>query len=73
MTISKQSVLVGRWLSVAVIVVCATTFTVPARSSGLIPVNLSGRVIGGSGKHVVFVALWDSSGFLKAPSPANPH
>jgi uncharacterized protein (DUF2141 family) len=28
---------------------------------------VSGRVTGGSGKHAIFVALWQEDGFLKAP------
>jgi len=28
---------------------------------------ISGRVIGATGKHAVFVALWDADGFLKRP------
>jgi hypothetical protein len=30
-------------------------------------VVLSGRVIGASGKHAIFVALWDEAGFLEHP------
>jgi uncharacterized protein (DUF2141 family) len=41
--------------------------TAPAWTSNWILVNLSGTVIGGSGKHIIFVALWDASGFLKHP------
>lgn len=29
--------------------------------------EISGRVSGGSGKHTIFVALWDSEGFLTKP------
>jgi len=31
-------------------------------------VTLSGRVVGASGKHTVYVALWDASGFLVHPT-----
>jgi hypothetical protein len=67
MILSKQRGLVGGWLSVAIIAVYAAMSPAPARSSDSILVDLSGRVIGGSGKHVVFVALWDAGGFLKRP------
>jgi hypothetical protein len=30
-------------------------------------VNLTGRVVGGSGHSPIYVALWDASGFLKQP------
>jgi uncharacterized protein (DUF2141 family) len=29
---------------------------------------LSGRVLGGSGKHAVYVALWQADGFLERPA-----
>jgi uncharacterized protein (DUF2141 family) len=67
MMISQQRGLVGWWLSLAVIGVCAAMSTARAQTSGSILVNLSGRVNGGSGKHVIFVALWDLNGFLKRP------
>jgi len=38
-----------------------------SQAPGLVLVNLSGRVSGGSGKHVILVALWDEGGFLKRP------
>ena len=31
------------------------------------PVTISGKVIGASGKHPVYVALWDARGFLSKP------
>jgi uncharacterized protein (DUF2141 family) len=31
-------------------------------------VRLSGRVLGGSGKHAVYVALWRNDGFLEHPA-----
>jgi uncharacterized protein (DUF2141 family) len=67
MMISQQRRLVGWWLSVAVIVVCAAKSAAPAQISASTLVTLSGRVIGGSGKHVIFVALWDADGFLRHP------
>ncbi|MGB7264526.1 MAG: DUF2141 domain-containing protein [Terracidiphilus sp.] len=30
-------------------------------------VTLSGRVIGASGRHIIYVALWNENGFLKTP------
>jgi uncharacterized protein (DUF2141 family) len=30
-------------------------------------IALSGKVVGGSGKHTIHVALWDASGFLEKP------
>jgi uncharacterized protein (DUF2141 family) len=36
--------------------------------TGAPSVALSGKVIGASGKHAVYVALWDSGGFLTKPT-----
>jgi uncharacterized protein (DUF2141 family) len=63
--ICQRHALIGGLLSVATIVVYAAICASPSPASVL--VTLSGRVIGGSGKHAVFVALWDASGFLKRP------
>jgi uncharacterized protein (DUF2141 family) len=54
-------------LSVAIIVASAAISAVSAQTPAGILVSLSGNVSGGSGKHVIFVALWDRSGFLKHP------
>ena len=54
-------------VSVAVIVIGAAISTAQTSGLFLVNVNLSGRVSGGSGKHVIYVALWDLSGFLKRP------
>jgi uncharacterized protein (DUF2141 family) len=49
-------------------------FVVVAMVSGLpaaaqqATVAISGKIIGASGNHPVYVALWDSSGFLTKPS-----
>ena len=67
MMISRQSGLIDWRRSVAIIVVCATLSAGVARPPDSILVSLSGKLIGSSGKHVIFVALWDSSGFLKRP------
>jgi Uncharacterized protein conserved in bacteria (DUF2141) len=67
MTISQQRGLVGGWLSVALIAVSTAMSTASPLPPGSIAISLSGRVIGGSGKHVILVALWDASGFLKRP------
>lgn len=79
MMISQKRGILGWWFSVVITVVC-TAFPTPAQTSDSALVNLSGRVIGGSGKHVVLVALWDASGFLKRPAQqiriepqADPH
>jgi uncharacterized protein (DUF2141 family) len=45
------------------IVFCLTA-CLPAASN---TVNLSGQVFGSSGKHVVYVALWQAKGFLERP------
>lgn len=36
-------------------------------TAGVDTFSLSGKVTGGSGKHVMHVALWDAAGFLKHP------
>jgi uncharacterized protein (DUF2141 family) len=41
-----------------------------AQSGGPGAVNLSGKVIGGSGKHAILVALWDAESFLHTPVQA---
>jgi len=55
----------GRWLWVLALVAGACAG--PAGSGGADRLNLSGKVIGGSGKHAIYVALWDASGFLDKP------
>jgi Uncharacterized protein conserved in bacteria (DUF2141) len=67
MMISQQGGLIDWRRPVAIIVVCATLSAGVARPTDSILVSLSGKVVGGSGKHVIFVALWDASGFLKRP------
>ena len=37
------------------------------RKIALIIVAISGSVIGGSGKHAIYVALWNESNFLEKP------
>ena len=38
------------------------------RTDGSDVVSISGKVLGGSGKHPIYVALWDAQGFLKRPA-----
>ena len=38
-----------------------------SQQAGVPPVTLSGKVMGASGKHPVYVALWSSAGFLVKP------
>lgn len=65
--ISERSGLLGWWLTLAIIIASAAISTTPAQTSAPVLINLSGRVSGGSGKHVIFVALWDRGAFLKRP------
>lgn len=39
----------------------------PASASPAQTVIISGRVVGGSGRHPIHVALWNADGFLKKP------
>jgi uncharacterized protein (DUF2141 family) len=55
------------WLVAAIIITSAAISTAPGQTPAPALVNLSGNVSGGSGKHAIFVALWDRSGFLKHP------
>lgn len=54
-------------LLLRIILAAATIFIMPARVNGGDSINLSGKVIGGSGKHAIYVALWDAQNFLKQP------
>jgi hypothetical protein len=65
---SGQCVLMRAWLSVAIIIYSTTIFTARGQAPPPVLINLSGKVSGGSGKHVIFVALWERDGFLKHPA-----
>lgn len=41
--------------------------SIPAWAGPPKNVTLSGRVIGASGRHIIYVALWNENGFLKTP------
>ncbi|HUN61922.1 MAG TPA: DUF2141 domain-containing protein [Candidatus Sulfotelmatobacter sp.] len=43
------------------------TLIILAGSRGGESIHLSGKVSGGSGKHAIYVALWDAQSFLKHP------
>lgn len=49
------------------VLACAVISMIAANTSGVDTLKLSGRVIGGSGKHAIYVALWDEQSFLKQP------
>jgi uncharacterized protein (DUF2141 family) len=46
------------------IIACVLT---PALAAAQETLRLSGRIMGSSGKHAVFVALWQADNFLKRP------
>jgi hypothetical protein len=48
-------------------VACIVLSVLPVDARGPSIINLSGRIIGGSGKHPIYVALWDGDSFLKRP------
>ena len=64
---TQQRIRIRGWLCVAIIIYSTTIFTVRGQAPAPVLINLSGNVSGGSGKHVIFVALWQSDGFLKHP------
>jgi uncharacterized protein (DUF2141 family) len=64
---SQQRMLIRGWLCVAIIICSTAIFTARGQAPAPVLINLSGNVSGGSGKHVIFVALWQSDGFLKHP------
>jgi uncharacterized protein (DUF2141 family) len=49
------------------VAICALALATGAFTQDSALLTLSGRVNGGSGKHVIVVALWDAAGFLKKP------
>jgi uncharacterized protein (DUF2141 family) len=53
------------WLRL--VLACAVISMMAARTSGVDSLKISGRVTGGSGKHTIYVALWDAESFLKQP------
>jgi uncharacterized protein (DUF2141 family) len=57
----------NRRASLRVVLVCAALFMIAANSSGVDTLKLSGRVIGASGNHAIYVELWDAQNFLKQP------
>jgi uncharacterized protein (DUF2141 family) len=52
----------------SILIACATISAFPAQSLRSNTVEISGTVIGGSGKHAIYVALWDENSFLKTPT-----
>ena len=64
---SEQRVLTRGWLCVAIIIYSTTIFTARGQAPAPVLVSVSGNVSGGSGKHVIFVALWQRDEFLKHP------
>jgi uncharacterized protein (DUF2141 family) len=50
-----------------VVLACAAIFMIAASSNGVDMLKLSGRVMESSGKHAIYVALWDAQNFLKQP------
>lgn len=60
----------SRWHRIAVqvtVVVFVMLSAAVAQRSSSEQFEISGRVTGGSGKHAIFVALWDADAFLKEP------
>jgi uncharacterized protein (DUF2141 family) len=58
------------WVRIVIQVILITFATIPAalaQSGSIEQVEISGRVTGGSSEHTIFVALWDSAGFLVKP------
>jgi uncharacterized protein (DUF2141 family) len=49
------------------LIVCLGTAILNAQNAVIPTVTLAGKVVGVSGKHAVYVALWDVSGFLVHP------
>ena len=64
---SQERMLIRGWLCVSIIIYSTTLFTARGQAPASVLVNLSGNVSGGSGKHVIFVALWQNDGFLNHP------
>jgi hypothetical protein len=71
---SQQRRLFANRLAVALLASFAAVPTAYAQAAGPYARStsdsfliVSGRVNGGSGKHTIFVALWDAGGFLKRP------
>jgi hypothetical protein len=61
---TEQRTPIRGWLDVAIIIYSTTIFMARGQAPAPVLVNLSGNVSGGSGKHVIFVALWQRDGFL---------
>jgi hypothetical protein len=62
----RRARLESLWI-LSVIVASFTVSATPTRVAGSPSVSLSGRIIGATGKHAIYVALWDSDGFLNRP------
>jgi len=56
-----------RWMWVRLIAIWIAICMAQTGSAGVDTFTLSGKVIGGSGKHTIHVALWDAAGFLEKP------
>jgi uncharacterized protein (DUF2141 family) len=70
MPIHRQHACATRQLSPEIIIAiaaCLVLFTMLARAAASSTIDLSGKVIGGSGKHTIYVALWVAQSFLVRP------
>jgi uncharacterized protein (DUF2141 family) len=58
------------FLKAALLVISVTAITLTALAAQSAPsqsITISGKVSGASGRHSVYIALWDESGFLQKP------
>ena len=53
---------------IALAIVVVVTGCLPALAQTNASIEVSGSVEGATGKHAVYVALWDETGFLKKPA-----
>jgi uncharacterized protein (DUF2141 family) len=68
MTIIQKRKLLRSLFAVGIVVARGTMAAAPAQTPAMALVSISGSVAGGSGNHAIFVAMWDSTGFLKHPA-----
>ena len=65
--VSRQRVGIRRWLFASLLAFYLVLSGMASRADASGAVNLSGTVTGGSGKHPIYVALWDAQSFLHKP------